>query len=194
MPKRDPDHMASQRTRILRATVECIAGKGVEGTSITEICKLAGLSTGALYVHFSNRDDILAEAVRYASIDTQDFPDDWPSFKATVLNFEDQDGFDIVTVVRARLHLNAELVRAGLLHDVGRPLLERQLRTLTRHLQKMHDMGSVDLRFSATQTAVNISAFIDGMLWNALASNRPLEDLRRELSDALDALVLSGKG
>lgn len=194
MPKRDPDHMASQRTRILRATIECIAGKGVEGTSIAEICKLAGLSTGALYVHFRNREDILAEAVRYASIDTQTFPDDWSSLKAMILNFEDQDGFDIVTVVRLRLYLSAEFVRTGLLHDVGRPLLQRQISTLARHLQKMHDMGSVELRFSATQTAVNISAYIDGMVWIALAIDRPLEELRRELSDGLDALALLGRG
>ncbi|MGI4800294.1 MAG: TetR/AcrR family transcriptional regulator [Janthinobacterium lividum] len=190
MPKRDPDHMAAQRTRILRATIECIAARGVEGTSIAEICRLAGLSTGALYVHFRNRDDILAETVRYASSATQDFPDDWPSFKAKAVSFEDMHGFDLVTVMRVRMHLHAEFVRAGLLHDVFRPLLENTLSALARHLQKMHDSGSVALRFSARQTAVSISAYIDGMVWIALASDRPLEELRPELSAGLDALVL----
>ena len=186
--------MTAQRTRILRATIECIAEKGVEGTSIASICKRADLSAGALYVHFRNKDDILAETVRYGTVQVTDTPDDWPSFKAMLVSFEDQHGFDIVTVVRTRLHLNAEFVRSGRLHDMGRPLLQQSLSTLAAHLQKMHDGGGVQLRFSAEQTAVNISAFIDGMLWIALAGDRPLDEMRAEMSAGLDCFVTSVHG
>ena len=182
--------MTAQRTRILRATIECIAEKGVEGTSIASICKRADLSAGALYVHFRNKDDILAETVRYG-VQASDFPDDWPSFKAAMVSFEDQHGFDIVTVVRTRLHLNAEFVRSGRLHDMGRPLLQQTLSALAAHLQRMHDSGRVQLRFSAGQTAVNISAFIDGMLWIALAGDRPLDEICAEMSAGLDCFVAS---
>lgn len=186
--------MTAQRTRILRATIECIAEKGVEGTSIANICKRADLSAGALYVHFRNKDDILAETVRYGALQVLDLPDDWPSFKAVIISFEDQHGFDIVTVVRTRLHLNAEFVRSGRLHDIGRPLLQQNLFALAAHLQRMHDSGSVELRFSAEQTAVNISAFIDGMLWIALADDRPLDEIRAEMSAGLDCFVASAHG
>ena len=186
--------MAAQRTRILHAAIGCIAEKGVEGASVAAICKRAGLSIGALYVHFRNRDEILAGTVQYASAQTEHYPDDWPSFKAAVANFEDQHGFDLVTVVRLRMHLHAEFVRAGPLHDTYRPLLRRQLSALAGHLQKMHDAGRVGLRFSAEQTAVNISAYIDGMVWIALASGRPLEELRVERLAGRDALVAPGRG
>ena len=184
--------MTAQRTRILRATIECIAEKGVEGASIASICKRADLSAGALYVHFRNKDDILAETVRYG-VQASDFPDDWASFKAALVSFEDQHGFDIVTVVRTRLHLNAEFVRSGRLHDMGRPLLQQNLSALAAHLQRMHDGGSVQLRFSAGQTAVNISAFIDGMLWIALAGDRPLDEVCAEMSAGLDCFVASAR-
>ena len=186
--------MSAQRTRILRATIECIAERGVDGTSIASICKRADLSAGALYVHFRDKDDILAETVRYGALQPLDLPDDWPSLKAMMVSFEDQHGFDIVTVVRTRLHLNAEFVRSGRLHDMGRPLLRRMLSALAAHLQRMHDDGSIQLRFSAGQTAVNISAFIDGMLWIALAGDRPLDEVRAEMSAGLDCFVTSTHG
>ena len=46
------------------------------------------------------------------------------------------------------------------------------------------------LRFSAERTALNISAYVDGMLWIALAAARPLDDMRPELLAGLDALVI----
>ena len=77
---------------------------------------------------------------------------------------------------------------------MGRPLLRQMLSTLAAHLQKMHDGGSIRLRFSAAQTAVNISAFIDGMLWIALAGDRPLDEVRAEMSAGLDCFVTSTHG
>ena len=88
------------------------------------------------------------------------------------------------------MHMNAEFVRAGPLHDVFRPLLENSIAVLARHLQKMHDLGNLTLRFSAEQTALNINAYVDGIVWIALASDRPLEELRPQLSAGLDALVM----
>jgi hypothetical protein len=98
-------------------------------------------------------------------------------------------GFDIVTVVRNRLNLHAECVRPGDLHDTYRPILEDTLEVLANHIQKMADNGSVTLKMSARQTALSISAFIDGMLWIALATDRPLEHLRPELSAGLDSFI-----
>lgn len=184
--------MAAQRTRILRAAINCIADKGVEGTSIARICKQAGLSIGAVYGHFRNRDEILAEVVRDSITPYADLPDNWPSLKALLAGFSDQHGFDLVTVVRLRMHLHAELVRAGPLHDVGHPLVMGQLAAMACHLARMQAANRVVLRFSAEQTAVNICAYIDGMVWIALASGRSLDELRPELSAGLDALVLPG--
>lgn len=189
MPKRDPAHMTAQRERIIRATIECIADRGVEGSSIQQICRRAGLSVGALYVHFRNKEEIVEEVLRYGSVKPDDLPETWEAFKAMVVSFEPQLGFDIVTVIRNRLHLHAECVRPGSLHDTFKPVVEQSLGVLTDAIQKMADNGSVQLKMSARETALSISAFIDGMLWTALAMDRPLDELRPLLAAGLDAFV-----
>lgn len=181
--------MSAQRERIIRATIECIADRGVEGSSVQQICRRAGLSVGALYVHFRNKDEIVEEVLRYGTVKPDDLPDTWPAFRAMVVSFEPQRGFDIITVIRNRLHLHAECVRPGCLHDTFKPIVEQSIEVLADAIQRMADNGSVQLKMSARDTALSISAFIDGMLWTALAMDRPLEDLRLLLAVGLDAFV-----
>lgn len=189
MPKRDLAHMTAQRERIIRATMECIAERGVEGSSIQHICRKAGLSVGALYVHFRNKDEVVEAVLKYGSVKPEDLPDTWPAFREMVISFEPQMGFDIITVIRNRLHLHAECVRPGSLHDTFKPIVERSLQVLADAIQRMADNGSMKLKMSARHTALSISAYIDGMLWTALATDRSLDDLRPQLAAGLDALV-----
>ncbi|MBA2921005.1 TetR family transcriptional regulator [Sphingomonas sp. MAH-20] len=189
MPKRDPAHMSAQRERIIRATMECIAERGVEGSSIQHICRQAGLSVGAVYVHFRNKEEIVEAVLHYGSVKPEDLPDTWSAFKAMVVSFEPQMGFDIATVIRNRLHLHAECVRPGSLHDSFKPIVEHSMKVLAGAIQKMADNGSVRLKMSAYETALSISAFIDGMLWTALATDRPLEEFRPLLAAGLDVFV-----
>ncbi|MFA5939497.1 MAG: TetR/AcrR family transcriptional regulator [Sinimarinibacterium sp.] len=50
------------RARLLQATVELLAQKGVDGLSIKEAAELAQVSRGVAYQHFKHRDHLLAEA------------------------------------------------------------------------------------------------------------------------------------
>lgn len=83
MPKRNPDHVEAQRFRIMRATIKCVADKGVDAASIASICRRAGLSAGALYVHFRNKDEITAETVRY-NAPSMPTAEDWSSLKTAL--------------------------------------------------------------------------------------------------------------
>lgn len=181
--------MAAQRERILRAVVACIADKGVERTSITDICRRTGLSAGSLYVHFSNKSDIIAETLRFGSLTETTLPDTWEGFVTMISSLENQMGFDMETIVRNRLHMHAESVHPGPLHDVFQPILKRSLDLLASQLQRLADRGEITLRMNALQTAVSMSALIDGMLWIALATDRPLADLRTELAEGLACFV-----
>jgi predicted alpha-1,6-mannanase (GH76 family) len=42
----------------------------------------------------------------------------------------------------------------------------------------------------ARQTALSISAFIDGMLWNALATDRSFEETGAALAEGLEMFVI----
>lgn len=191
MPKRSAEHMATQRERIVRGVIECIADKGVERTSITDICRKVGLSTGSLYLHFANKDELVAAALRYGSLTESSLPNSWGELVAMIVSLDDQMGFDMTTIARNRLHLHAESIHPGGLHDVHKPHLERNLRILSDRLQALAERGDIRLRMSPMQTAQSMSALIDGMLWIALATDRPLDELKSELASSLACLVES---
>jgi AcrR family transcriptional regulator len=52
--------MLSQRLRFCEGAMACFRRKGVAATNLTDICAETGLSMGALYKHFPNRDALLA--------------------------------------------------------------------------------------------------------------------------------------
>lgn len=61
MPKVTDAYREARRDEIARAAVRCLQRKGVRDTSIADIVEESGLSTGAIYSHFTNK----AELARY---------------------------------------------------------------------------------------------------------------------------------
>jgi AcrR family transcriptional regulator len=61
MPRVSDTYREARRDEIGRAALRCLERKGVRDTSIADIVEESGLSTGAIYSHFSNK----AELARY---------------------------------------------------------------------------------------------------------------------------------
>lgn len=61
MPKVTKEYREARRDEIARAALRCLERNGVRDTSIADIVTESGLSTGAIYSHFSNK----AELARY---------------------------------------------------------------------------------------------------------------------------------
>ncbi|WP_106816493.1 TetR/AcrR family transcriptional regulator [Microbacterium timonense] len=61
MPKVSEQYREARRDEIARAALRCLERNGVRDTSIADIVEESGLSTGAIYSHFSNK----AELARY---------------------------------------------------------------------------------------------------------------------------------
>ncbi|MBD3943197.1 TetR/AcrR family transcriptional regulator [Microbacterium sp. NEAU-LLC] len=61
MPKVSEEYREARRDEIARAAVRVLERKGVRETSIADIVDESGLSTGAIYSHFTNK----AELARY---------------------------------------------------------------------------------------------------------------------------------
>lgn len=189
MPKRPAEHMALQRSRILRAALRCISNLGIEGTSIAEIRKEAELSAGALYIHFANKDEIIAEALRSASVREAYLPDTWPKFVAAVASMADEDGFTMASVARSQLQVFAIAIRAGPMRDLLAPLIADALDFVVQHLAKMQDAGKVRLRMSPLRTALAIGAIKDGLVWTGLALDRPSAEVEADIIAAASCLV-----
>lgn len=191
MPRRTPSHMLAQRERILRATIRCISDVGLERTSVARICKEAGLSAGAIYKHFSGKDEIVAEALRFAAMTNAMLPDEWPRFKAAVAAADDQMGFDASTAARAHLQLLASSMRPGPLHDMVKPMIEGTLAMVAEHMAAMERTGQIKLKLTPIQTAMCISALTDGLLWIGLASDRALDDISADIAAGLECLIVN---
>ncbi len=56
-----------RRAAVIKAAQECIAEKGCENTTMIDIAKKAGCSTGTVNHYFSNKEDVLVTALRAAS-------------------------------------------------------------------------------------------------------------------------------
>ncbi|MES1179591.1 MAG: TetR/AcrR family transcriptional regulator [Hyphomicrobium sp.] len=55
MPKRSDSYMEKRRLQILDAAVDCITQLGWNRTTIDAVAEAAGLSKGAVYVHFESK-------------------------------------------------------------------------------------------------------------------------------------------
>lgn len=60
---RSPAEPASTRDRILEVALEVFAERGLHGATMTEIARRAGLTGGALYRYFDNKEDVFRAVV-----------------------------------------------------------------------------------------------------------------------------------
>jgi AcrR family transcriptional regulator len=57
------------RTRILEGTYECVAEKGIGGTSLEDAARAAGVSRATLYRHFpGGRDELMGEVIVWETL------------------------------------------------------------------------------------------------------------------------------
>ena len=181
--------MAAQRTRILNATLRCISKLGIERASVTEIRREAGLSAGALYLHFANKDEIIIEALRSASVRETHLPETWPEFVAAIASMADEDAFDMPTIARSQLQVFALAIRPGPMRNLLAPLIADALDFVVQHLAAMQVAGQVKLRLSPRRTALAIGALKDGLVWSGLALDRPRHEIEADIVAATQCFV-----
>ncbi|MDX2015693.1 MAG: TetR/AcrR family transcriptional regulator [Myxococcaceae bacterium] len=64
------EHKDAVRSRIIEEASRALRKAGIDGVSIPALMKRAGLTHGGFYAHFENRDELVAEAVRFAGSET----------------------------------------------------------------------------------------------------------------------------
>ena len=63
MPKISEEQRQARRDQILAAVWRCFLRKGVHGTSMEDIIRESGLSAGAVYLYFKNKDELILTAI-----------------------------------------------------------------------------------------------------------------------------------
>lgn len=93
MPKRSDDYMADRRRQILDAVIACINDQGWNRTTVDDVASKAGLSKGAVYIHFANKRALLVGLleVNIAQIEARAGIDSFEAFRADLMS-----GLDIL--------------------------------------------------------------------------------------------------
>lgn len=63
MPRLTDATKAARRAQIIEAAISCFLEKGYTNTSMSDIIKASGLSSGSIYSHFSGKEDILITTI-----------------------------------------------------------------------------------------------------------------------------------
>ena len=63
MPRLTDATKAARRAQIIEAAISCFLEKGYTNTSMSDIIKASGLSSGSIYSHFSGKEDTLNTAI-----------------------------------------------------------------------------------------------------------------------------------
>ena len=68
MPKVKSSYLKARQEQILEAALDCFANQGFKETSIDDICQSAGISHGAFYRYFSNKEDVVEASARRSQV------------------------------------------------------------------------------------------------------------------------------
>jgi len=58
------ENAAPSRKQLMTAAIDCFARFGYQGTSIDRIARASGVTKGAVYYHFKDKEEVLFEAVK----------------------------------------------------------------------------------------------------------------------------------
>lgn len=156
MPKRDEAYMEGQRELIARAALECMLEKGVYETSTRDVCAQAGISMGALYIHYKTRDDLMIAActlepiLRESSAATK-----WADYVAATRSEVARIAADERR--RRRLRLSLQFVAEHVLHKENPPganeLYSAAYAYCRDSLEAIHERGEITLPLGLEATA-----------------------------------------
>ena len=65
-----------RREQLIKATIRCIARKGLSKTTMADVTKAAKLSVGIVNLHFQSKDKLLEETLRYIA---EEYKQGWDS-------------------------------------------------------------------------------------------------------------------
>lgn len=175
--------MQGQREQIARAALECLIDHGVSGTSLRDVCRRAGISIGALYVHFSTKEELILAA---CALDNGDYqfkpvPETWASFETAVIRM-----FKYLRTQRQlrRMRLSLQFVADLAVTDMPpEGLLENyhiRLTSLRTVLEKLHRNGEISLPLGLEATTSAIFNYVIGCNSVMVASrgNKPVDDFK----------------
>ncbi len=145
------------RERILDVASRRFRETGLEGLSISDLMKEAGLTHGGFYKHFASREDLVASVVEQAMTDTLKSPA--PSLESLIDKYLSAEHRDCLAEGCAISALATDVGRAD---GSCRKVFTEQLRGSLRRISDLSRQASED--DSAEAAMVRLSAMVGALI------------------------------
>lgn len=176
MPKRDAAYMLGQRNAITQAALECLLKKGLSETSMQDVAKAASVSLGTLYVHFTDKYELVLAACRAS------YGSGWPwprkaanTWAEYVSSFDPLRKFLRSDHGRRRLRLSYQIVAELIMNKKNLPgfteWYEDFADVFRLDLRTLHRNGEISLPLGLQQTVQAHINLYHGTIYAVMANH-----------------------
>jgi AcrR family transcriptional regulator len=148
--------MEGQREHIARKALDCMLEKGLADTSIRDICTQAGVSIGAFYTHFADRQEAVFAACALDVMSQPRMPAarTWADYEAAIL----QTVGEMKTPrIQKRMRLSYQFVAEMAVYDRPLPevddVMDHYMYWFRDSLQAMAQAGEISMPLGLDLTA-----------------------------------------
>lgn len=181
-------HIDSKYGEIVQAAIRLFARQGIEGTTVKEIGREAGVTDAAIYKHFKSKDEVaLAVFAHYSDLYTR-LVDSHRRIQASF--FSRLDGL-VMDILKLHDKDRFGLLLLGQRHEVFSRLVETHrlpIVAMTDFIQAGIDSGEIPIQSARLTAALIIGAF------TRLAVFSDMGGLPAFLSDSADEIQIRMRG
>jgi len=166
-------HKQKVRGNIIQSAAQAFRTNGIRDISVPFIMKGAGLTHGGFYSHFDNKEQLVAEACRYAVSDTiamlqkaAEQEKDAPAIHAVINHYLSTYHRDTTEIGCILPVLSAELSRSS----------DEVRQVFTEELQRMIDFISELAKIDQSTASVLLSSMVGTIVLARTVNNNELSD------------------
>lgn len=192
----------AQRTRrhIIEKTAPLFNMNGFDGTSLSDLCKVTGLTKGALYGNFVDKEELATEAFRYTISKMRSVGSRSMLSQASYRRKLDALlAFFLQAVLDPPVRGGCPLLNTAVEADDHRPSmrkvvveeLEKSVNSMTKLLDKGKESGEFRKDFNSREMAMFFFCAIEGaiMFSRVSASTKPMSIVTKQLHSMLEEIT-----
>jgi len=179
MPKLKPETQNARREHILDAAEQCFAQSGFHRTTMHDICKLAGVSPGALYVYFDSKEALiegLTERDRHEFAERFAVVTDAPDFLAALRDLADFYLHPERTLkARLGIEIGLEATRNPRVGEIYARFDCEVKENFERLFRRLQAEGRIAPAMDIPTLADAVLIVADGLFWRHAMRSKPFE-------------------
>ena len=161
------EHKQNTRERIVEAAAAAFRQNGADKVGVSEIMQEAGLTHGGFYAHFASKEDLLIEALRYASEEANELLEtessargesSAPRLLAAALTYLSPYHLEHVERGCPIAALGPELIRSS--QKVRRSFATE----ITRRLERLYELATGGVNKRRQQAAGALACMVGGLI------------------------------